>query len=81
MRNITVSLDEELARWARVQAAEHDMSLSRFLAELLRKEKERDRGYETAMRAYLSRNPDLLFSEPGTRYPTKDEIHDRSSLR
>ena len=32
MRNITVALDHEIARWARVAAAERDLSVSRFIA-------------------------------------------------
>ncbi len=42
MKNVTISLNEKIARWARVKAAEQDKSLSRFLAELL-EERMRDR--------------------------------------
>lgn len=35
MRNVTISLDEEVARWVRVAAAEHDLSVSRYVGEIL----------------------------------------------
>jgi hypothetical protein len=35
MRNVTITLSEELARRARVEAARQDKSLSRFVADLL----------------------------------------------
>ena len=36
MKNVTITLDEETAKWTRVHAAERDMSLSRFVGEVLR---------------------------------------------
>ena len=81
MRNVTVSLEDEIALWARVQAAEHDMSLSRFLAELLRKEKERDSSYEEAMHAFLARPRTRLRDDPSVPYPTREELYDRTGLR
>lgn len=35
MKNVTVTLDERTVAWARVYAARRNMSLSRFLGELL----------------------------------------------
>src|SRR6266498_1883784 len=35
MKNITITLDEETARWARIEAAHRDMSVSRLIGELL----------------------------------------------
>ena len=40
MRNVTITLDEELAKWARVQAATQSKSLSRMIAELLQQQRE-----------------------------------------
>lgn len=36
LRNVTVTLDEEVARWARIEAARRDTSVSRLLGELLK---------------------------------------------
>jgi hypothetical protein len=40
LRNITVTLEAELAKWARIEAARKELSVSRFLALLLEKERE-----------------------------------------
>jgi len=48
MRNLTITLDEETARLARVRAAERDMSVSRYIGEVLRKELRHASDYEAA---------------------------------
>lgn len=80
MKNITITLDEKTAAWARIHAARQDMSLSRFIAGLLDRQMGESRDYERAMRRYLGREPEAL-SQPGDRYPTRDELHDRTGLR
>ena len=49
MRTVTITLDEEVARWAKVWAAEHDTSVSRFLGELLKARMLSDQEYQAAM--------------------------------
>lgn len=77
MKNVTITLDEDVARWARVRAAELDTSVSRMLGELLREHMRREFSYDTQMQQYLAREPQPL-STAGDRYPTRDELHDRS---
>jgi hypothetical protein len=36
LRNVTVTLEEDVARWARIEAARQDTSVSKLLGELLR---------------------------------------------
>ena len=79
-RNVTVSLDEETARWARVEAARRDMSVSSLLAQVLREKMRADEGYEAAMTAFLGR-PAARLRKRRVRYPTRDEVHDRARLR
>lgn len=80
MRNVTISLDEAVARWARVKAAEQDKSLSRFLAEMLEDRMRHDADYEAARQRFLSGKP-FAFREPGEKLPTREEIYDRKVLR
>lgn len=80
MKNVTVTLDEDVARWARIRAAELDTSVSRMLGELLREQMGRELTYHTQMHQYLVREPQPL-SAPGSRYPLRDELHERSDLR
>ncbi len=35
MKNLTITMDEDVARWARRAAAEREMSVSRFVGEVL----------------------------------------------
>jgi hypothetical protein len=36
MKKVTISVDEEAARWVRIRAAERNTSVSRLLGELLK---------------------------------------------
>ena len=80
MRNITITLDEKTAAWARSSAAQRDMSLSRFIGELLETTMRESHEYRRAMQAFLSRAPTNL-NRDGTRYPSREELHDRDDLR
>lgn len=75
-RNITVTLDEETARWVRVEAAKRDESISAYLGGLLRRERERDEGYGLARSLFLGRKARPLAQE-GAPYPTRDALHTR----
>lgn len=79
MRNLTIVVEEEVARWARIKAAERDLSLSRLVGEMLRDRMAEDRSYEAAMRDYLSRRPAKL--KRTGRYPSREALHERSGLR
>ena len=79
MKNVTVTLDEEVAQWARVWAARHGTSVSRMLGEYLRERMAQEDTYEAAMQAFLAQQPAPL--KHGGRYPTRDEVHDRHLLR
>lgn len=79
MRNVTVTLDEETARWARIEAAQREMSLSSFIRQLLRERMGGQVAYAGAKSRYLSR-ADSNLSEGGV-YPAREELHDRVGLR
>ena len=57
MKNVTVTLEEEVARWARVWAAKHNVNVSQMLGEFLKEKMIQDEGYEAAMSQFLARNP------------------------
>lgn len=80
MKNVTVTLDDDVARWARIRAAELDVSVSRMLGELLREQMARQLTYQTEMRTYQLREPRPI-SGGAASYPTRDELHDRADLR
>jgi hypothetical protein len=78
LRNITISLEESVARWARIQAATNEVSVSRFLANLLRERMKENEEYEAAKRRALAR--ESLPKSDG-RYLTREEVHDRARFR
>ena len=80
MKNITITLDEETAAWARVHAATQNMSLSRMIGEILQKQMRQSERYEAAMQRYLAK-PAVALRRRGKRYPTREEVHERSRLR
>ncbi len=77
MRNVTITLEEEVARWAKVWAAEHDTSVSRFLGELLKARMLRDQEYQVAMKQYLSRRPTALRRARAGRYSKRETLYER----
>ena len=80
VKNVTITLDEVTAAWARVHAAERNMSVSRFVGELLQQQMRESREYDEAMRRFLARRPVKLKRE-GDGYPSREEVHDRPGLR
>ena len=80
LRNVTVTLDEETARWARLEAARRDTSVSRVLGEILEERMADEAAYASAKARYLAQAPGL-HREPGRPLPTRDELHDRRGLR
>lgn len=75
-RNVTITLDEEAAEWARIEAARRDTSVSRLVGSLLHEHMLRERNYESAKREFLSGEPAKLKRSPG--YPSRAEVHSRS---
>ena len=57
--NVTVTLEEVVAQWARIEAARQDTGVSRRLGELLKERMSSQGGYERAMRRALGRKPFL----------------------
>ncbi len=79
MKNVTIVLDEEVVRWARLQAAAEETSVSKFVGDLLRRQMLEGRGYQAAMEQFLARRPTRLKRRGG--YPQREELHDRAGLR
>jgi len=78
LRNVTITLDEGTARWARVEAARQGKSVSKYVGELLRGSMLEQEAYGKAMASYMSRSPVQLSRR---RYPRREEVYERSRLR
>jgi hypothetical protein len=78
LRNVTVTLEENVARWARLEAARRETSVSRLLGEILKERMLAKDSYERAMRRSLATKP---FLNTDGRYMPREEVHDRARLR
>jgi hypothetical protein len=76
MKNVTITLDEEVLRWAKVTAAQQDTSVSRMLGEELRRKMLTEKQYERGKRRYQARQVKALKA-PEESYPTRDSLYDR----
>ena len=76
MRNVTITLDEKVARWARVRAADRETSVSRLVGEMLREKMLEEETYEAAMQQYLAALPRKL-KKANVKYPQRHELYDR----
>jgi hypothetical protein len=79
MRNVTVTLDEETALWARLEAARRDISVSSLIRQLLTDRMGGQVAFEGAKTRYLARSGSRL-SKDGI-YPSREQLHDRAGLR
>jgi hypothetical protein len=53
MKNVTVTMEDQVADWARMEAARRNTSVSRLIGELLAEKMRHDDAYERAMREAL----------------------------
>ena len=71
MKNVTVSMEEGVADWARIEAARRNTSVSRLVGEMLAEKMKRDKTYERVMREALK-----FTAVPFEGcYLTRDEIY------
>ncbi len=75
MKNVTIKLENDVAHWARVWAAEHNTSMSQVLGDLLKRMKKEKTGYAQAMHQYLSVEAQPLKESSG--YPRRDDLYER----
>jgi len=76
MKNVTVTMEDGVADWARIEAARRNTSVSRLVGEMLAEKMRHDDAYERAMREALE------FKSWGAsdgRYLSREELHDRSA--
>ena len=77
MRNVTISLDEELARWARRKAADEDISVSKLIARMLDREMRASDSYWRAYEQWKKLPKDLGGSIDASKRMTREEAHER----
>jgi hypothetical protein len=78
LRNVTITLEEPVALWARLEAARQDTSVSQLLAGILKERMREKDSYEKSMRRFLARKP---FLKTDGKYPKREEIYNRARVR
>ncbi len=73
MKNVTVTMEDEVADWARLEAARRNTSVSRLVGELLAEKMRHDDAYERAMNEWLQRGP--TYASDGSPYPKRDQTY------
>jgi len=76
-RNVTITLEEDVARWARIEAAKRDTSVSQLVGDMLEEKMKAGDGYEAAMREMFAVVKPMKRRKPGEKLPTRDELYDR----
>jgi len=80
VKNITVSIDEELHRRARVRAAEQGTSLSAVVRVFLTEYAGEETDFERRKRLQMETLASIEAFRVGDRL-SRDEVHDRDALR
>jgi len=80
LNNVTVTVDDRTLERAKVEATARNLSLSRFVGEILHDYFRGEDRYEIAMREALAEKP-LDLKGPWKPYPKRDELYDRPVLR
>jgi hypothetical protein len=75
MKNVTITLEEIVAKWSKVLVAKHDSSLSRMLGNELKAKMKLDLDYDRAKESFLSSKLQLL-STPAEKYPSRESLYD-----
>lgn len=73
MKNVTVTMEDSVAEWARMEAARRNTSVSRLVGELLAEKMRRDDEYERAFRDWQQKK--RTWKSDGSPYPKREEIY------
>lgn len=71
MKNVTITMDERVAEWARLEAARRNTSVSRLVGDILAEKMRREDAYERAMHEAL-KFKEIVFTGPRL---TREEIY------
>jgi len=79
VKNITITLPDDIGRKIRILAAEAETSVSQYLCRLVTEKIESETNYQAAMTRFLRRGSRPLQAASAS-YPARDSLHDRHAL-
>lgn len=83
MKNVTITVEDDVLEWARIEAAKRNSSVSRMVGEYMSEMRKRADSYEHAYQSWVATTKvsPIGWVSDGSRYPTRDETYDRASAR
>ena len=78
MKNVTLTLRQEVVDWLRVEAAKSGLSMSAFVADLLESRMGRGKDQLAALEHFLG---GAGYTGIAANLPKRDELYDRPALR
>jgi hypothetical protein len=79
MKNITITMDEKVAEWTRIEAAKRNTSVSRLVGEMLAEKMQREDAYARALREWQD---DLVtFTSNAQPLPRRADIYAERTAR
>lgn len=78
MKNVTITMEDDVLEWARIKAARENSSVSRMLGEWAKEKRQQEDAYEVAMREALQFKS--LGKSEGA-YPSREEIYAERNQR
>jgi hypothetical protein len=78
MKNVTITVEEPVLEWVRVEAARRNSSVSRLVGEMLAEKMQHEDAYERGRREALRFQSWGVSEGP---YLTRDEMYERSRFR
>jgi hypothetical protein len=79
MKNVTITVEETVLEWVRIEAAKRNSSVSRLVGEMLADKMRHDDAY---LRAFEEWKADRVrFDSGGQPYPRRADIYDQGPVR
>ncbi|MDQ6679476.1 MAG: CopG family transcriptional regulator [Pseudomonadota bacterium] len=75
MKNVTITMEDGVAEWVRMEAARRNTSVSRLVGEMLAEKLRHDDAYDRAMNEWSSRT--RTWKSNGKTPANRAETHDR----
>jgi predicted S18 family serine protease len=75
LKNVTIKLENDVAHWSKVWAAEHNTSVSKILGDLLKQLKREKMGYAKSMHQFMSTEASPLKNSG--QYPSRQDLYER----
>ncbi|TAG33052.1 MAG: CopG family transcriptional regulator [Polaromonas sp.] len=75
MKNVTITMEDAVADWVRIEAAKRNSSVSRMLGEMVAEKMRHNDAYERAMHEWQADTGVGAFTSDPQAHPTREETY------